>query len=571
MLSSREGKDTPLRRLLQKLGPTWTGTPRRRFAQAFCLVLFLVLFFHYSWPHRSDSSGPGTEGLPRVELFLTLDPLVAISTAVATRTMVWSLAAAAAVLLIGVVFPRWFCGYVCPLGTLIDLFDWGIGRRIKGFRRTERGWWIHLRFYLLTGVLVAAICGVLLSGFVAAIPVLTRGMLSILAPLQLGLLRGWDRVPPMNAGQYVSIVLFLVVLGLGLLRPRFWCAYLCPSGALLSAAGMLSPIRREVQSTCTQCGRCLRVCPFEAIAPDYSTDLSRCAACKSCQGVCPQQSIRFVRRWGNPERASSLQTAVVQPTCTRRGLVFGMLGAAGAGLGVATGLAHERDNHADSYPVRPPGSVPEAAFRRQCIRCGQCMKVCPGNVLQPAGFELGVDGLWTPLVRADFAGCTPSCNNCGHVCPTGAIRGLALDEKRAARLGLAAIDANACLPYCGKEECGLCFSECAAAGYHAIEYTRVGIEYDGAGRPIAGSGFRAPVVLADKCVGCGLCQARCRAVNVVEKKLLGESAVKVVAGPGKEDRIVTGSYRLLQDQRREHNKPKPVETAEDEYLPDFLR
>jgi NAD-dependent dihydropyrimidine dehydrogenase PreA subunit len=133
------------------------------------------------------------------------------------------------------------------------------------------------------------------------------------------------------------------------------------------------------------------------------------------------------------------------------------------------------------------------------------------------------------------------------------------------------IDTDTCLPHCGKEACGLCFSACAAAGYHAIEYVRIGIEYDSSGAPLAGSGFLAPVVLEDKCVGCGLCQARCRAVNVADKHLLRESAVKIAAGPGKEDRLVAGSYRDLQKKRQERSKRRPVEATENEYLADFLR
>lgn len=555
----------------KRLRPTGKWRLGRRVAQGVCLTLFLALFFYVARPHRSADGGEPAEGLAHVEFFLTLDPLLAVSTAIAARTMVWSLAAAGAVLATCIVFPRWFCAYACPLGTLIDVFDWGIGRRIKRFRLKSRGWWVHLRFYLLTGVLMAAIAGVLLSGFVAAIPVLTRGLLYLFAPLQVGLLRGWDSVGPMNAGQFLSVAFFLVVLGLGLLGQRFWCAFLCPSGALMSLASVLSPTRRRVQNTCTQCARCLHMCSFDAIAADYSTDPLRCTTCKSCQSVCPQGAIRFVRRWGQPGQGSALPAAAVDPVYTRRSFFLGLVGATGAGIGVATELAHERDSHTESYPVRPPGSVPEVTFRRQCIRCGQCIRVCPSNVLQPAGFELGLDGLWTPAVRADVAGCQPSCHNCGQVCPTGAVRELPLEEKRAARLGLAVIDENACLPHCGKEACGLCFSECAAAGYNAIEYVRVGIDYDDRGTPIPDSGFLAPVVLEDKCVGCGLCQARCRAVNVTEKELLGESAVKVMAGPGREDRIVTGSYRDLQSKRKAEKKPPLGETTENEYLPDFLR
>jgi Fe-S-cluster-containing dehydrogenase component len=110
-----------------------------------------------------------------------------------------------------------------------------------------------------------------------------------------------------------------------------------------------------------------------------------------------------------------------------------------------------------------------------------------------------------------------------------------------------------------------------AAGYNAIEYVRVGIEHDERGMPMGDSGFLAPVVLEDRCVGCGLCQARCRAVNVTETGLLGASAVEVVAGPGREDRLVAGSYRELQDERKRRNRPRQSEVTESEYLPDFLR
>jgi ferredoxin len=57
-----------------------------------------------------------------------------------------------------------------------------------------------------------------------------------------------------------------------------------------------------------------------------------------------------------------------------------------------------------------------------CIRCGECFEVCPNNVLQLEGFQQGLEGLWTPLVQADWAGCESSCHAFGQVCPTGAIR-----------------------------------------------------------------------------------------------------------------------------------------------------
>jgi ferredoxin len=198
--------------------------------------------------------------------------------------------------------------------------------------------------------------------------------------------------------------------------------------------------------------------------------------------------------------------------------------------------------------VRPPGSVPEPAFLDLCIRCGECFKVCPNNVLQPVGFQRGLENLWTPQVIADWAGCEASCNACGVVCPTGAIRAIPLDEKRVARMGLAIVNKDTCLPLVGRGECQLCVDECVAAGYRAIEQKLVGTQVDENGLPIEGSGWLAPVVLADKCVGCGLCQTRCYAVNVKTEGLLDKSAIIIEAGEGREDRLMRGSYRELRTQ-----------------------
>jgi NAD-dependent dihydropyrimidine dehydrogenase PreA subunit len=183
--------------------------------------------------------------------------------------------------------------------------------------------------------------------------------------------------------------------------------------------------------------------------------------------------------------------------------------------------------------------------------------------------------LWTPRVVADWSGCEPSCSNCGRVCPTGAIRALALEEKRVARMGLAVVNHQTCLPYAKREACQLCVDECQRAGYHAIEFMRVGTELDVFGQPVEESGCLAPVVLAEQCVGCGLCQMRCFKINVHERHALAESAIEIQAGEGKEDRLMHGSYLALrqaeQRQRDEQRSQRQQQDrAGDSYLPDFL-
>jgi ferredoxin len=223
--------------------------------------------------------------------------------------------------------------------------------------------------------------------------------------------------------------------------------------------------------------------------------------------------------------------------------------------------------------VRPPGSVPEREFLRLCIRCGECLKACPFNVLQPMGFGHGLDFLWTPQAVFDWSGCDPTCANCGQVCPTGAVRALPLPEKAAARMGLAIVDERTCLPHAGCEACRLCADECTAAGYKAIEFVRVRVETEPDGTPIEGTGYLAPLVVAGKCNGCGLCHTRCHAINVLQRHLLRATAIRVVAGPGREDRLTRGSYRALREAERKKQQEERLKRQGEpgSYLPEFLK
>ena len=624
----------PLRRFLAWLGPSWLQSPARRMIQALSLALFLVLFFWVLWPHSSPlhNNSPNyaetreAREIIDAESFLRLDPLVAISAALTGRAWVSSLVWAAALLAVTLIVPRVFCGYLCPLGTVIDIFDWLLSKRVKRFRVTRRGWWVHLKYYVLAGVMTAAVMGVMLSGFVAAMPVLTRGMLFIFAPLQTALLKSFRHVPPVNAGQIVSIALFLLVLALGLLSLRFWCRHVCPTGAVFSLVNLFRLSGRRVTSGCTECGKCVESCPFDAIRDDFTTRHAECAFCQTCGGACPARAVTFCTRWSAVGSTTSLRAkgasadsalsaarlrspksrpGVVETgtaktpgrqdplaplrypsrsasisSVTRRGFIGGLAG----GLAAAATTRFAFGAREGKVPVRPPGSVPEDMFRARCVRCGDCVKACPGGVLRPASFELGLEGLWTPRADCDRAGCDPECNNCGQVCPTGAVRALPLEEKRAARMGLAVVDEGTCLPHAGAGTCRLCVDQCVATGYYAIEFRRVHVELDAEGRPVEGTGFLAPVVKTEMCVGCGLCQSRCYGVNVQEKGLLEASAITVLAGPGREDRITKGSYVKLREKRLEgrmreealRRRPagagserKPA--GEVEYLPEFLR
>lgn len=531
-----------------------------------------------AWPTHYADDLESKEFVPS-ELYLAIDPLVSLSTAIASRKWVWSLACAAIILIVCIAVPRGFCGYICPLGTVIDLFDWTIGRHIKRFRvRGSQQWWVNTRYYLLLATLISSMCGLLISGFFSAIPVVTRGLLFLGEPIQSGLWRGWHLVAPLHWGHIFSICLFLTVLSLGFLSPRFWCKYVCPTGAIFSLGNLFRVTERKVESTCVGCDKCVQICPFDAIEPDFTTKTLNCTLCQTCAGVCPTQAIKFVDRWAIESIDKPHEHPEVGPDKKRRRFLGWSVGTAAAiGVGATVAIAEKSLGKSlvdkeKNVPVRPPGSVPENLFVDLCIRCGQCYKACPNGVLQPMGFQRGLEGLWTPEVDANWAGCESSCNACGQVCPTGAIRAIPMEEKRVARMGLAIVNEKTCLPWADTGDCQLCVDECHAAGYHAIEFTYVHTQVDAQGLPLEDSGRLAPVVLQDKCVGCGLCQTRCYGINVAEEKLLDNSAIIIRAGEGREDRLVDGSYRKLRSDETiaaqgQHNADQGEEASSGYFVP----
>jgi MauM/NapG family ferredoxin protein len=150
-------------------------------------------------------------------------------------------------------------------------------------------------------------------------------------------------------------------------------------------------------------------------------------------------------------------------------------------------------------PLRPPGARPEAAFAALCIRCGRCAAACPPRAIRPAGLDLGVDA-GTPVVVPREAPCL-LCMLCPPACPTGALEA-ALSDPRAVRMGRARVLEDRCFAHQGVL-CRTCVDECPLEGE--------AIRQDAALRPI----------VTERCVGCGVCEARCPAPEV---------AIRVVAG-----------------------------------------
>jgi formate hydrogenlyase subunit 6/NADH:ubiquinone oxidoreductase subunit I len=136
------------------------------------------------------------------------------------------------------------------------------------------------------------------------------------------------------------------------------------------------------------------------------------------------------------------------------------------------------------------------------------MKVCPTNGLQPALGEAGAEGLWTPVLVPRIGYCEYYCSHCTQVCPTGAIKELAIQEKTRISIGSAWIKTHRCLPYVLGETCTVCEENCPTSP-KAIKLRRIEVVMpDGTvAEP------RAPVVDLEACIGCGICETRCPVVD----------------------------------------------------------
>lgn len=492
----------------------------RRVSQCLCLVIFVWLFLQTEYR--------GLDQLPYpVSLLFRIDPLAALAAALAAGPFSWQLLwPALVVVLLTVLLGRFFCGWICPLGTTLD----GFGKLVGRGRSAYSPGWRRTKYYLLFALLTATACGVQLLGLFDPLAIFLRSLtLAVYPAYNFGVNRVFDffythEVPllstavksaypvfrdhlmafhqPVFTLALFTLLTFLAIILLERVDHRFWCKNICPLGGLLGLCSRYALLRRIPSRLCADCLECGSQCRSGAVRPAGHAS-SECLLCMDCTGFCPEERVHFGLLAGH-RQATALDLQ-------RRGVLTAMASGLMLAPAVRIGpLTHEQN----PFLLRPPGAAPEAEFLQRCIRCAECMKVCIGRALQPALLEAGPVGLWTPLVVPRIGYCEYNCTLCGQVCPTGAIAPLKLPVKQKKVIGLAVIRTERCLPYAKGVECLVCEEHCPT-GQKAILLEEKEVLVDGVSRRL-----KFPRIVDRLCIGCGICETKC--------PVEGASAVRII-------------------------------------------
>ena len=455
----------------------------RRTSLGLSLLFLIAVPLWHLHSISSHSTPPPLLGAPwTVEVFGLefLDPLATAGLLVAGTFNAHLLGTSMLAMLLVVVLGRFFCGWICPYVLILAVSNAARALLMKiGLRPADRPLRRRMNRVVLGLVLIATA----ISG-------------TQVAPLVY---------PPAIIGREIFRALFFgglgigaFVIGLAFLFDTFisragFCRYLCPGGAMFSLLGALSPVRIErTREACTECTLCDVVCNLNQ-APMTDRLDAGCERCGKCVSVCPTDALKIT--FGRPSQLVQIGKRrlpvlpdgndVHEASNRRQFLSLATFGA------VAWGSAK---SHAAPDRLLPPGAAPSKEFAERCIRCFRCAEVCPPKAIRFDSL-FNLRGTDTPFIEAQSRACI-LCMKCTEVCPTGALAKTPANlEIIAAQvcMGTPVLDQKRCITWNRTGVCRLC--------YYACPYPDRAVKLVGP--------FQVPVFDPNQCVGCGLCEEAC--------------------------------------------------------------
>ena len=311
-----------------------------------------------------------------------------------------------------------------------------------------------------------------------------------------------------------AILPVIVIIGAALWRKRLFCNAICPVGTMLGIVSRIGLFKLSISGKCVKCGRCVKACNAGCIdLENHRIDNARCVRCLNCLGACAMGAIHFgrpvaVQQPAPQEDAKPMdeqhESRPSTPYMAKRELLLSIpVGLIGLGVSAAVGkhylkqlldaktsaVSAEGDDEdaAEAKPqvILPPGAGDVSRFASRCTACLLCVHNCPSKIIKPSPTGYGFVTL-----NLEDSHCGYDCNRCSQICPTGAIIPVPLAEKQKLRIAQAAINYKNCKVFRDDEPCGKCAEVCPTK---AITLRKTG----------------APKLTKDLCIGCGACQAIC--------------------------------------------------------------
>jgi len=218
------------------------------------------------------------------------DPLGAFEAILASRHVTLTLLLSAGLLLaLYAMVGRAFCGWLCPLGLLLELNDVVRTRVQRVLRRRKKS---LPDFQIPRNTKYAILLTFLILSFIIQLPVFQT-----ISPINL-LARSFI------FGPEAGLILVGAIVAFEYVSARAWCIALCPLGAFYSIVGKFAPLRiqidQEKEKSGKQCGLCAYSCPMQIeVLEDHiqrgkpAVDDSECTRCGSCMDGCPRDSLRI--------------------------------------------------------------------------------------------------------------------------------------------------------------------------------------------------------------------------------------------------------------------------------------
>lgn len=155
------------------------------------------------------------------------------------------------VFLLIIIFGRFFCGWICAFGTLMDLLHF-VSYKIIGKKIMVN--------YKLDKVL-KCLKYIVLAISVIFIWTLGQNLFCGGNPWDIfGIYTSFGQAPSLNEcirSNVIGVTMLVVILGGGLLVERFFCRYLCPLGAIFTILSKLRIIKiKKIDNNCGRCSCC---------------------------------------------------------------------------------------------------------------------------------------------------------------------------------------------------------------------------------------------------------------------------------------------------------------------------